>query len=97
VFSYARIELMLYNINLYDGLINRTEVERKKSYCKFNLLTSSSGRKLFYDKLLIQAPQLCKDRYNLSIREPLTPTLLDFKLCFQRSDIMFGDICYEYK
>jgi hypothetical protein len=85
----------LCSINLYNGSINRKTVNEFEPNRKFNLFTSSSGRKLFYDKLLIQGPQLKDDPYNKSIRQPLIPTLLDFKLHSQESDC-FGNILYRY-
>jgi hypothetical protein len=84
-----------YNINLHNGLINREAIKVFKPDCKFNLFTSNSCRKLFYDKLLIQGPQFTND-LNQSIRQPLIPPLLGFKLHFRGSDC-FGEIFYRYK
>jgi hypothetical protein len=96
VFSPSSKKVFLYNIHLYNDLLNRRVVLECKPDYKFNLCTSSLGRKLFYDKLLIQAPHLYNDPYNQSIREPLIPELLNFKLYSQRSDSL-GCILYRYK
>jgi hypothetical protein len=96
VFYPKSKDVYIHNINLYNGLVNRTEMEKHKADYKFNLCASHLGRKLFYDKLLIQAPQLHGDPYNQGIREPLIPKLLNFELYSQKSD-NDGHIWYRYK